>query len=185
MSAHRVPLIGCLLNWHWGRWLGSLAFQLSLADKSVHESKSERRCHRQKADLTLYHPTWAIHYIDPIHLITSWAAWLIFRMVSKHCFVYGLYILFSFSLFEWRISALETCWCRQLFPYTEVKNTCWLAVGCSLGCVFKHSFLAQTQPMKTQSAFDTASYLTSAWCVAAFRLISIMKTDIKHESVCL
>lgn len=47
------------------------------------------------------------------------------------------------------------------------KNTCWLAIGCSLCGVFMHNFLAKTQGRQVmqQGAFITASSLKSVCCV--------------------
>ncbi len=63
---------------------------------------------------------------------------LIFKMISKRCFVYISYIcvyLVSISPFEWRIYTIYSCWNRRLIPLTHAQNahvSLHLAVVCAV-----------------------------------------------------
>ncbi len=54
---------------------------------------------------------------------------LIFKMVSKRCFVlfrisaFISYIFVSVSPFKWRIYTIDVCWYRQLIPLMHAQNT--------------------------------------------------------------
>ncbi len=47
---------------------------------------------------------------------------LIFKMVSKCCFIYVSYIFVSVSPFERQIYTIDSCWYRQLIPLTHAQN---------------------------------------------------------------
>ncbi len=75
--------------------------------------------------------TWSFPIIlkrECFHNNTSRLKWLklstllIFKMVSKCCFVYVSYIFVLVSSFERQIYTIDSCWYRQLIPLTHSQN---------------------------------------------------------------